>query len=342
MINRLNVNTGKGFIDLGEYYKDSKINDDEIEERSDVIFPNLSNIKVKNSIDFLDTKYFTQYIDHLNYKYNNLCIGSYINILDYFIVVDLITLSYNYSKLFINTIYICFQNMSINKIFIPINLVTASGNHSNLIIIDIKEKTIYFFEPHGKRYSGLISKYINIENKIYNIIKEIFPHLQSFTISNVFNTCHLGVQGKQGLAIRNKQTGGFCLGWSLLFINLIILNSDLNINKIKNFLSNISPDKLNTYINKYVVYVTKFSSKYYIKTNIPHNMSMKFNIILDINEINIIKECIKNDIQLNYSNISNISNINMDIFNLFHMFSFYNELYFKCIYELNNNLYIEK
>lgn len=331
--NQPNINTGEGFKNLGDFFKDSISNQDKYNyvSRTNVIFPNVSKFKPNKDINFLHEKYFTNFIDFLNINYNSVCNYSFVNLLDYYIIVNLTNLEYNYSPFLKNSINKCIDESN-GKLFIPIKLITRNGGHSNVIIIDLNEKMLYFFEPHGEQYGGSISKFINIENKIYNIIKEIFPNLNEFKVSNVFDKCSLGIQTRQGLARRNKTSGGFCLGWSLLFINLIIINPNISINNIKSFFDKISPDKLNTYINKYVVYVTSKSHNILPKLNI--HMMLTNNIILSKNEFDLIKNAIKYELEVNYSNVIGFSN---EIFDLFYRFPFYNDLYFKYTREIENN-----
>ena len=338
-----NINTGEGFENLGDFYKDSvsvsnqnnNSNNSNYNyvKRTNVIFPNLSKFKPNKNIYYLDEKYFTSFIDYFNINYNNVCQNyTFVNLLDYYIIVNLTVLQYSYSPFLKQSIDKCIINNSFGgKLFIPIKLITNNGGHSNLIIIDLNEKMLYFFEPHGEQYGGSISTFINIESKIYNIIKEIFTSLNDFKVSNIFDKCILGVQTKQGLASRSKTSGGFCLGWSLLFINLIIINPNISINNIKAFFDRITPDKLNTYINKYVVYVISKSQNNLSKLNI--NMMLTNNIILSINEFNLIKNAIKHEIEFNYINVFEFSN---KIFELFYKCPFYNQLYFKYTNEIKN------
>ena len=227
--------------------------DSEDSKRTNIIFPNLTNIEINENIRSLHENFYTNFIDNFSIT-SNMCSITSINNNDSFLYVNFISLYAFCTDTFLNNINNCFN--SHDKIFIPVKLIFNEGAHSNLIIVDKFKKTIYFYEPHGVSYklsSIGISLYIDIESHIIEIIKKnVFKkeELLDYKLSNTHQLCTYGPQ-----YFEEESGEGFCLAWSLLFVHLILLNDKKPIDQITSWLSNIKPDQLNCYIKKYTSYL---------------------------------------------------------------------------------------
>lgn len=321
-----NICTGYGYKKLENNLLQDSINPEGINytKYSDVIFPHLTN-KIDKKIIYLETEKFTHFIDKITFENNQCIYNSSICTIDYFLKINFNDLKYSYTIDFFNNINNCLNTQQYNRIFIPLNLrFENKTGHSNLIIIDKNEKTIYFFEPHGKVYGGEISEFIDIKYHIISIVKNIF-NLNEYNVHNVFDAC--GPQEMQSYANTFIKSGGFCLSWSLLIIHLLLLNNKVSVNDIITFIMSHTSDKLNCYIQKYSTYVHYMPSFYCEKVNNSVNKTLYYNFKLTNEEnckINtIIIEHVKNHI---YNNVDTIG-----IFVLFGKFPQYNDIYFKSI-----------
>jgi hypothetical protein len=122
--------------------------------------------------------------------------------------------------------------------------------HSNMIIIDNINKTIEFFEPHGITYKGYVLQFDTekiIKSFLSNIGDVILEQFLLYKFKNVFDICpYTSIQ-------RNIDT--FCLAWSLLFIELKLLNPVVTANDIIINITKLEDNILLDYIKRYVSYV---------------------------------------------------------------------------------------
>lgn len=292
---------------------------------SDIIFPHLTNTINKN-ICSLDPLKFTNFIDKMTIEYNSCIFNTSICIIDYFLIINFNNLTVNYTRNFYNNIKKCLNSTTYNRVFIPLNLRFENvAGHSNLIIIDKNEKKLYFFEPHGKMYDGEASNFINITSHIIKIVQHVF-NLHEYNMYNVLNNC--GPQTIQSYCTKFIKKEGFCLSWSLLIINLLLLNNTTPIKDVIGFLMSHSSDKLNCYIQKYSSYVHEYKPQYkclkvlYSREKI---LSFNFNLTNEENKLIIyeINKSVKNHIYYN--------NNTLYIFTLFGNLPQYNKIYFKAI-----------
>lgn len=284
-----NICTGKGYNILEgsqlAYLIDSDDTNNYMERSHNIIFPNLTKVKVNKKIVFLNNEHFSNFIDKISVENKKCIYNTSIYSEDYFIRFDYSTLQVTFTDKFLKNINKCLNRM--NRIFIPLNLQFTDGGHSNIIIVDKKEEQMYFFEPHGSVFGNNISLYINIQEHCINIIKNLFK-LHNYKSSNIFNKC--GPQDMQRHSSNFIKSGGYCLSWSLLLIHLILLNSEKSIDDIVQFIKEIRPTKLNCYIQKYTTYIMNFAHKKY--TNNIIDLKYNINIILTDQEINSIKNFI--------------------------------------------------
>ena len=125
--------------------------------------------------------------------------------------------------------------------------------HANMIIIDLYEKTVERFDPHGSRtcfddLSIKKSKYIDqkittlFQKKILKLIGlSKFNFLPPSLISPLY-----GIQTKD-----SDSHGGMCVTISMMYLHMRILNPDKHQNKIVKYFINMGRKKLKKVILKY-------------------------------------------------------------------------------------------
>ena len=328
-----NICNGNGYKVSGKYLIDNLNDDNKYTEiiTSNIRFLNLNFIDENKNITYMEPNAFTSFIDKMSIEMNKCFFNKSLFSYDYFFTIDFNNLIYNFSNVFFNNINNCL-NAKYNRIFIPINIrLNDNKGHSNLIIIDKNEKLIYYYEPHGKKFNHNLTKYIDIKLYCIKIIKDIFK-LHEYNTSDVFDKCKYGPQAIQSLSINFINKSGYCLSWSLLMMHLILLNSNISINKIVSWVNLISPHQLNCYIQKYTTYIDSISNP--VKDNNNNNSLQVENrnvFYLNTNDLSKIKESLYNHYKYKY-NIGDDSDYKLFIH--FHNFS---DLHFEII----NKIYDE-
>ena len=220
-------------------------------------YPNVNNYNSTNSF-FLTSDIFVNYVNKLFKNRKSVCSFMSDTIDQHFIEIDVVNLSYKMSNNFKYYLNKCKQKDT-RFFIIPINLRfvnkfenetnTKTVGHSNVVIVDNKNFTIEFFEPHGKSYYGELDKNLlfDTEKLIKTVIFDILPsdHLLYY-FSNVYEMCpYLGIQ----------QDDGFCLGWSLFLIELKLLNPNITTSVIVLSISSWSREFSINYIKQYLGYI---------------------------------------------------------------------------------------
>jgi hypothetical protein len=225
-----------------------------VDMEDNILLPNLHQVEQSSSL-FLPEDIFSNYLDKILFEsskyYNNkICNINSIFYTDYFITIDFTDLLYKIPSVFINTLETCKLDSNIRYYIIPLRIeFTYKSAHSNLIIIDKYYKTIEFFEPHGTSFIG--QQPYNIEEHIKNLLIQLFPlQTQYYRYINVHSNCPIGLQSLQNI-ISSKS--GHCLAWSLLFINIRLLNIFLHPqNIIQYFNKHFKITELDIYIKRYI------------------------------------------------------------------------------------------
>lgn len=208
-------------------------------------------ISLKNEI-------FSQHLDSIfQHNHQFICAQQSHNFTDYYLFINLVLLNATISNILLNFINNC-RKTQIRFIIIPLIILTqynADGNsdsHSNILIIDNLLHTIEFFEPHGKEYK--LGNYdLDIEETIKIILNELFTEeFVLYNFINLQNQCPIGLQAKQSYV---DIYAGHCQAWSLLIIELRLLNFLTSTEDIIEFLHNQDPYDLDLYIKKYITYV---------------------------------------------------------------------------------------
>ena len=281
---------------LYKFPKDDKYDDIKI----------IKNKNVEYSLIKSDIYHSYYYIYYLITKYNNLIIpinkDDINNIEDeYFLYANSnlynVIIKNNYKFLFyINIKYIS----NTNKILYPIDLdkkilytiehykkqyiiifihiINIYGGHANLILIDNIKKLIIFYEPHGYNYyndklydnleiyfNQFLKNYKCIKPKEYNAIISGLQELDNF---NQFNTMY--------------DIEGYCLIWSIWFIELYINNSNYELNELFNktikkiinmniFITNYIKNYSDNLYKKMLKFLKKYNYDFYEKYNLSFN-----------------------------------------------------------------------
>lgn len=288
-------------------------------EKNNIILPNLqninesqsSNLSIKNFTKFIDKILFdTSYINdpesdwglnhHDPLSKEQICIFTSNIYTDYYISVNLPDYKYEIPNQFYNNINQCINNDMIRFLIIPIFLkFTSKSGHANVIIIDKKNKTIEFYEPHGVVFSGSETVF-DLEKHIKSIIFAILPLSSEYMYINTHENCIIGLQSLQNVI---NPSSGHCLAWTLLIIHTRVLNIYMTTeNIIDFFLTKFSLQELNTYIKRYI----NFVEQYAINTESKISNTIELPLILSADEeynisIKIIN--LTNEYLLNIDNI---------------------------------------
>jgi hypothetical protein len=163
----------------------------------------------------------------------------------------------------------------IKYIAIWTSLISDEFNHANIVIYNKKNNTLLRFEPYGHLYN-----FEDLDNFIINIFKSI-----KLTFTYYFPNDYLSkvkFQGSsQGDYYNNQNIGdpaGYCMAWCLWFLELIILNPDID--NYEQFVISA----LQTIVNKYNK--IEYSLLHYIR-GYSNNIMDNTNKILD--KLNIDK-----------------------------------------------------
>ena len=135
---------------------------------------------------------------------------------------------------------------------IVINIATNEGNHANIALLNNKNKTIEFFEPHGhrKNKNSGIGNFDGLYLKKVRVLKGIFLKLTpEYTFINAVDYKRMSSFQTQ---IDPDENSGYCITWCMLFIHYRCLNPYLLLSRLVNHLSSkITTNKLLQYA-KYI------------------------------------------------------------------------------------------
>ena len=181
----------------------------------------------------------------------------------------------------------CLMSPKIRYIILKLTLITGpSSTHANIIIYDKKNNTLDRFEPYG------IVEYLETDNLnifIENLGKKyINPNLKYNSPKDIFK----GI-GFQAISNDNKSEiknlgdpSGFCLAWTLYYLQLKIENPDLEPHLIlKNVMDTIlENDKIDdnklfiSFIRNYAAQLNKLKDELMTLAGIPLNNT--YNLVL--------------------------------------------------------------
>lgn len=308
---------------------------DEYDPDLPIVLPNL-HLAEESTSEYLDERWFAIYFDAIIGKIfstnKDICLFTSNYAIDYFIIIDFFNFKYYISELLAKSIEKC-QDINNRFYILPIKLNFNYIAHSNIIIIDNQKKTIEFLEPYGE----FIDANLPYDTKRYvlQIIDMLFlAHpidLRTYKFINVQKNCPRG--GLQTIQSKVNPGSGYCLAWSLLFINIKLYN--LNVDSdyiIKYLLNSFSSDELNTYIKRFMGFVESSSSeiKLYQDTTTP---IIEYNIELSENDKKKISKRIYdlvNKLKSSTITADERSLVNKELVS-YHNFPKFQEVYFESI-----------
>ena len=136
---------------------------------------------------------------------------------------------------------ICLKN---KERFIPISVnselpVGSNGveNHANILLIDKSFKNIEFFEPHGHKpkqstYSQSVQKYHSKLKIIKMFFKSLLPN---YNIINVVDY----IKDKHSFQSKYDSNSGYCVTWSTIYSHYRLINQNVPIPLIIDYLYNL-------------------------------------------------------------------------------------------------------
>jgi len=140
--------------------------------------------------------------------------------------------------------------------FIPItfNVQLITFSHANVILINNKEKQIEFFEPHGYKteestLEGIKGAYFGKAKAVNKFMNKVLPGYKFINVSELFK--------QEGFQMKYDARHGYCVTWSILYIHYRLLNPDINVDVIVQYIYYyITKNKLLRYA-KYIEKILK-------------------------------------------------------------------------------------
>jgi hypothetical protein len=191
-------------------------------------------------------------------------------------------------------------------IVIPLNFFRGKDGHANMLIYRTTTSELERFEPHGNDYMGDELQYNRVNDRIKQILV-LFTKILNFQLKKEnINEVKLidssqvcpyleGLQSfeeKSSLKKFRKEGGGYCLAWSMFFMELCLRNPDLSSRDILTNIYNYLTVKKDT--NDYLKRVIRGYSGYIYET-FEKYLSVFFKRKLTVDDI--IEMTIKGDKQ---------------------------------------------
>ena len=251
--NILNIPINNNNIDIKQLFKISNI--------SNIILENIDDLKKINIFDNLN------FLQYFIFMLNNTMTYSILYAMNiYWVSNKYYIIPYNFIESIINSI-----NQNYNIIICRINFINHSL-HANILLVDILNKRIIRFEPHGRPDYPILDDAIrdtfnnNEYFKNYNYFKP-----SDFLPYNSFQNVSLELDDNH---IRKGDIGGYCVAWCIWFVefyikNLNIINTDIKfksiiLKTIKKIINN--GNLIDVHIRNYANYLHKYL-EYFIKIN---------------------------------------------------------------------------
>ena len=242
-----------------------------IKKYKNIITP-INNDDIKNiSDDFIQKYNFNYYKYMIDNNYNLL----YYMTIKYSVSKNEIYIPINLNNKIINTI----KNYKFNYIILSIHLldyIYGSG-HSNILLIDTIKKLIIIYEPHGYNYADNIN---DLYDKLQLYFNEFLKDYKFIKPKDYIDTI-AGLQHFENFhkIITKYDTQGFCLAWSIWFIELYINNTQYELHELFNktikkminmniLITNYIKNYADNLYNNMLKYLKKYNYDFYEKYEI--------------------------------------------------------------------------
>jgi hypothetical protein len=143
------------------------------------------------------------------------------------------------------------------KRFMYINLMIRwnykLNTHVNMIIIDFQNKTIERYEPHGKKLSTINKKDKNVSKDIDS--KFTFKILSYIGLDNYTYISPFDYSPVIGAQVKADAYDGMCLTYSIMYLQLRIMNPDVDQKDIVKYMIKKSKSEMIDTILKYAKYI---------------------------------------------------------------------------------------
>jgi len=165
----------------------------------------------------------------------------YKNTILYYVQTDTMYIPSNLSDEIIK----CANTNRFNFIYIGIRWENMISGHANILLIDHLKKTIERFEPHGKN--------TNWENQLDN--KFNFKVLQYLNLEEYKYISPKIYEPRFGVQAKSDVYGGMCFTYIIIYLQLRIMNPDIDRKLIIKYLLSKSKQEMIDIILKYAKYI---------------------------------------------------------------------------------------
>lgn len=165
------------------------------------------------------------------------------------------------------------SNKRIKFIMLKITLLVSSNvSHANILIYDIKNNNVYRFDPYGEFNSNDVDI---LDNKLEEIFMRVNKGIKYYSPKKYMGDYKYQLMSGD-LYYKNRNLGdpgGYCLAWTIFFVELIIKN---NKKDIKDIIKDSFREILNynenllSFIRNYAFYLNKEKDKIMKKINIDY------------------------------------------------------------------------
>jgi len=201
-----------------------------------------------------------------------------------------------------NNLETCLKESKESIIFIFVTIMNEEMDHANCLIIDNDYKKIIHFEPYGKISKKSLE---NFDIKFKKYFKDIYPDFIYYAPSDflTYNSFQKLSNENNPLEEKIGDIGGFCLAWTLWFLELYLRNrkSDLKLlvdKSIKKIID--SKYSFMEYIRFYANKLRKYHITFLNKINYP--VEKMFNVNTTSSEKDFIYSAINNEFKKLYFN----------------------------------------
>lgn len=113
---------------------------------------------------------------------------------------------------------------------IPIHVVVPSiGAHANVLLLDLKQKTLELFEPHGNysrdsELEDIPRGYVRVSERVKQFVTKHFRGYRYISPKQY--------EPKRGLQARLDVYTGACIAWCMLYLHYRFLNPDVSLQRL--------------------------------------------------------------------------------------------------------------